>query len=89
MGADQPLEFAESRSGQQGTRSGALGGLLASSNGIEDAEQDIDGVIAALFNPDQYALNYPACNILCGDMNGDGAVNGQDIDGFVAALFGQ
>jgi hypothetical protein len=37
---------------------------------------------------DYYNWTNGACNHLNADMNGDGVVNGQGIDGFVAALFG-
>ncbi len=40
----------------------------------------------ALTCPGCYAAQYPVCNILNGDYNGDGQVNYADIAPFVAAL---
>ncbi len=46
-----------------------------------------------LFRPQEYIDDHTGgdtpCDIRNGDFNADGAVNGQDIDGFVAALFGR
>ena len=47
---------------------------------------DIDAFVYALSFPDQYAAEYPDCDITLGDINGDGWVNNGDIDAFVALL---
>ncbi len=49
---------------------------------------DIDAFIFAVSYPDQYASEYPGCNIMLGDINGDGWMNNGDIDAFVALLGG-
>ncbi|HPF38269.1 MAG TPA: hypothetical protein P5081_11305 [Phycisphaerae bacterium] len=50
--------------------------------------QDISPFGMALVDADAYMANWPACDILLGDMNRDGLVNGLDLAGFVAALLG-
>ena len=40
----------------------------------------------ALINPAQYESQYPNCDILNGDINGDGTLNNFDVDAFVALL---
>jgi hypothetical protein len=54
-------------------------------NNILDAE-DLEAFVIALIDPDAYAGKYPECDILRGDMNNDGLVNGDDIQGFVAVM---
>ncbi len=49
---------------------------------------DIDAFVFALSFPEQYADEYPGCDIMNGDINGDGDVNNGDIDAFVALLGG-
>lgn len=47
---------------------------------------DIDPFVLAVTSPGLYALEYPDCDILAGDMNHDGHVTYGDIGGFVAAI---
>lgn len=47
---------------------------------------DIDPFVLALSNPEQYAIQFPDCNIQFMDINGDGFVNNFDIDPFVALI---
>ncbi len=48
---------------------------------------DIEPFLVALFDPGQYPILYPDCDINLGDINGDGLVNAEDIEGFIACLF--
>ena len=49
---------------------------------------DIEGFIVALFDPAQYPVQYPDCDINLADINGDGRVDAGDIEGFILLLFG-
>ena len=49
---------------------------------------DIEPFLLALFEPDEYAIQYPNCDINLGDINGDGLINAFDIEPFVDLLFG-
>lgn len=49
---------------------------------------DIAPFVLALVAPSTYESTFD-CNLLRGDMNGDLAVNGADVQGFVALLIGQ
>ncbi|MFH1419698.1 MAG: right-handed parallel beta-helix repeat-containing protein, partial [Planctomycetota bacterium] len=49
-------------------------------------QDDIEPFALALTDPVAYAATYPGCPILNGDMNGDGAVDGVDIQAFVTGL---
>ncbi len=48
---------------------------------------DIDAFVQALLDPSGYAAMHPTCNILRGDMQPDGNVDGADIQGFINLLF--
>ena len=48
---------------------------------------DIEGFLLALFDPDEYAIRYPECDINNADINGDGAIDALDIEGFLNLLF--
>ena len=43
----------------------------------------------ALIDPDAYEQEYPQCQLARADANGDGSINGLDIDPFVSLLVGQ
>jgi len=43
---------------------------------------DVQAFVLALIDPSGYAIQYPGCSILNGDMNTDTLVNGLDIDPF-------
>lgn len=47
---------------------------------------DIDAFVLALSNPDEYAAQFPDCNIQHADVNRDGVVNNFDISPFVDCL---
>ncbi len=49
---------------------------------------DINALVLALGDPQQYAVLYPGCALANGDLNGDGAANFADINPFVALLAG-
>jgi hypothetical protein len=49
---------------------------------------DIEPFIVALFDPGEYAIRWPDCDINLGDINGDGSVNAFDIEPFLELLFG-
>ncbi len=49
---------------------------------------DIDPFVLALAGDNGYYEQYPFCNVLNADCNGDGLVNFDDIDPFVALLGG-
>ena len=48
---------------------------------------DIEAFIVALFEPENYAGQYPDCDINLGDINGDGSIDALDIEGFLGLLF--
>ncbi|MFQ5429842.1 MAG: hypothetical protein ACE5E1_05980 [Phycisphaerae bacterium] len=48
--------------------------------------QDIQPFVPTLSDPVGSAPSYPYCEINLGDMNGDGFVDGRDIQLFVAAI---
>ena len=56
-------------------------GDLDCNNLVTDA--DMAAFLLALLDPDQYAASYPGCDMLNGDFNQDGAVDGDDVGGFV------
>ena len=41
----------------------------------------------ALFDPRQYELNFPNCDLALADLDGDGTVNARDIAPFIEVLF--
>jgi len=47
---------------------------------------DVDAFVLALLDPAGYAAAHPACDILHGDMQPDGNVNGGDVQGFIDQL---
>jgi hypothetical protein len=47
---------------------------------------DIAPFVLALTDPDEYAQQYPSCDLLLGDLNQDGIVDGLDIPPFVEQL---
>ncbi|MCG3128228.1 MAG: hypothetical protein CHACPFDD_03105 [Phycisphaerae bacterium] len=47
---------------------------------------DTDAFALAVSDPQEYAQQYPSCNILNADINGDGSVNGFDTDAFTDLL---
>lgn len=47
---------------------------------------DVDPFILALLDPIGYATLYPACNILRGDIQPNGGVDGGDVQGFLSLL---
>ena len=79
---------------RQGLRYDADGNLVEQ---FVAADMDCNGVIGfpdinaftlALSNPAQYALQYPNCDILNGDINGDGATTMADLNPFIALMQG-
>ncbi len=48
---------------------------------------DIDPFLLALFDPAQYAIDFPDCDILSADVDGSGGVDFFDIDPFLEVLF--
>ncbi len=48
---------------------------------------DIEPFILALFDPAEYELQYPDCDINLADINGDGSVDALDIEPFLGLLF--
>jgi hypothetical protein len=56
-------------------------------DGVVDLD-DVPAMVLALIDPDEYAAQYPDCDIATGDMNEDGDVNGLDLQPFVNALLG-
>ena len=48
---------------------------------------DIEAFLLALFDPDEYAIRFPDCDINNGDINGDGNINAFDIEPFLELLF--
>ena len=49
---------------------------------------DIEPFLVALFDPEQYPVEYPNCDINNGDINGDGSIDALDIEPFLVLLFG-
>jgi hypothetical protein len=47
---------------------------------------DVAAFVLALTDPASYSAAYPGCMLNRADMNGDGAVDGRDIQLFVSAL---
>lgn len=47
---------------------------------------DVDAFVLALLDPAGYAIAYPGCDILRGDMQPDGNVDGLDVRGFLVLL---
>ncbi len=50
---------------------------------------DIEPFLVALFDPDNYPIQYPDCDINNADINGNGAIDAFDIEPFLELLFGQ
>ncbi len=48
---------------------------------------DIEPFLLALFDPDEYAIRFPDCDINNGDINGDGSIDAFDIEPFLLLLF--
>ena len=65
-----------------------MGGGLGDLNcdGVVDTF-DIEPFLVALFEPLEYSLRYPDCDIMRGDTNRDGSVNAFDIESFLDLLF--
>ena len=49
---------------------------------------DIEAFLVALFDPDNYAAQFPDCDINNADLNGDGSIDAFDIEPFLDLLFG-
>ena len=49
---------------------------------------DIEPFLVALFDPAQYPIQFPDCDITNGSINGDGSINALDIEPFLDLLFG-
>jgi hypothetical protein len=49
---------------------------------------DVEAFTLALLDPAAYEAAYPGCNIMLADMDGNGSVDGLDIEVFVARLMG-
>jgi len=49
-------------------------------------DDDVDPFMVALVDPDEYAIQYPGCDILNGDLDEDGLVTAFDVDPFGALL---
>jgi hypothetical protein len=49
---------------------------------------DIEPFLLALFNPEEYAIQFPDCDINLADINGDGSIDAFDIEPFLELLFG-
>ncbi len=47
---------------------------------------DVEPFIIAIFEPANYPVLYPDCDIMLGDINGSGEVNSWDIEPFLALL---
>ncbi len=62
----------------------ALGDLNC--DGAIDAA-DIEGFLLALFDPAEFANQYPACDATLADINRDGSVDALDIEPFIGLLF--
>ena len=48
---------------------------------------DIEPFLVALFDPKEYAVRYPECDINLADINGDGSIDVFDIEPFLDLLF--
>ena len=48
---------------------------------------DIEPFLVALFDPAQYPVQYPDCDLDRADINGDGAIDALDIEPFLDLLF--
>ncbi|MCH7871969.1 MAG: hypothetical protein IID33_09750 [Planctomycetes bacterium] len=48
---------------------------------------DIEPFLVALFDPKEYAVRYPECDINLADINGDGSIDAFDIEPFLDLLF--
>jgi len=48
---------------------------------------DVGPFVLAMLDPAAYQSQFPDCDIAPADMNGDGAVDGEDAQAFVDALF--
>ncbi len=48
---------------------------------------DIEPFLLALFEPGNYAIEYPDCDINLADINGDGSIDAFDIEPFLGILF--
>lgn len=48
----------------------------------------IEPFLEALFDPAEYAIRFPDCDINNGDIKGDGAIGAFDIEPFLALLVG-
>jgi choice-of-anchor B domain-containing protein len=68
--------------------SAALRGQMGDVNcdGAVDA-LDIEPFLVALFEPGEYPIRYPDCDINRADINGDGAIDALDIEPFLNMLF--
>jgi hypothetical protein len=49
---------------------------------------DIEPFLVALFDPENYGIRYPDCDMNNADINGDGSINAFDIEPFLRLLFG-
>lgn len=47
---------------------------------------DVEAFVLALIDPAAYGLAYTGCSLLSGDFDGDGLVNGDDVQAFVTLL---
>ena len=88
MAQASPQKFAQAyRYDLDGNVSeGYVAGDMNCDGAIDTA--DIDGMVAAVADCDDYYLLYPNCNCLNADVNGDGAVDTADIDAFTALVVG-
>ncbi len=68
-------------------RIGAVGMWLGLATGTQ--AQYLNPFVLALPDPTAYAAEYPDCDILLADCNGDGVVDFGDINAFVALLSGR
>ena len=48
---------------------------------------DIEPFLVALFEPDEYPIRYPDCDINLADINGDGSIDALDIEPLLGLLF--
>lgn len=48
---------------------------------------DIEPFLLAMFDPDEYAIHYPNCDLMLADVNCDDVVNASDIEPFIDLLF--